>query len=265
MKNLFELDSEEYEEAETQEGDEEFGEAERRLSLARYYQQLTKGGLIDEDSEEARQVDSEVRAFARERMNVLIGLAAEKAPETAELPFSEDQVGVLQQWADHMIERAKQPAIRPMAPPPPMKPQVTGPRIKPVAAPPKRKTTKLVGKKPEKPKKTEAPHAGAADLGAVPTPEEQPDYSQIPTGEVFEENGRKYKMVDVPGRIDDNGQQKRAKMDVSEQVRPPNAIPMPRREHMPYVTAQHAAETIDNGVGKSEVALQAAARSMNTE
>lgn len=263
MSDLFDLGLEDEYTEETEEqldGDDEFSEAERRLSLARYYQQLTKGGLIDEDSEEARQVDAEVRQFARERMNVLIGIAAEKpaAAPAPELPFTERQVAVLQQWADHMIERAAQPAIRPVAPPAPVKPQPTQPRIKPVAAPP-------VKKKSPRPAQVHGPKKRAEQL-IKPKKEESKgvDYSTIPTGEVFEENGKKYKFVESPS-LDENGNPKRVKMDVTAQVRPPTAIPMPRREHMDHITAQHAADTVDASAGASTVLQAAAAISLLSE
>lgn len=259
MSDLFDLGLQEYpEDAEESqlEGDEEFSEAERRLSLARYYQQLTKGGLIDEDSDEARQVDAEVRQFARERMNVLIGIAAE-TPPAPELPFPEAQVGALRQWADHMIERAAQPAIRPMAPPSPVKPQPVQPRIKPIAAPPgKRKAARpMPAPMPVEKKKAEK---------LAKKEEKKNDYDSIPTGEVFEENGKKFKFIDSPSpSLDEEGKPKRVKMDVTGQVRSPSAIPMPRREHMDMVTQQHAADTIDANVGNNRIAMGAAAGSLN--
>lgn len=256
FRDLDDLDDDETQTEESSDADDEYSEAEHRLAVAAYYRQLTRGGLFNDDSDEARQVDEEVRQFARERMDILIGIRAE-SPKSTELPFTDEQLSTLRQWANHLIERAAKPTVpvvRPMTPPPVAKPPIPVPAAVQPLAPPKAGRKPLV-KKETRPlaSKPARKASGKTEVKAEPL---VPDYEALKkSGEPFVENGKKYKFV----YVERPGGGKHVKMDVTEQVANPRAIPTPTPQQAEYLSAMHAGKTID---ALPRVAQVAAARSL---
>lgn len=86
-----------------------------RLAKGRLYEMLLKADLFDENAGEDRRatqsVQSEIRAFAKERLEVMLGIKAERSSvppvqsATVTLPFTSSQVSALMAIADNLNER----------------------------------------------------------------------------------------------------------------------------------------------------------------
>jgi hypothetical protein len=211
--------------------DEEMSEAEKRINLAGYYKQLAKGGIFNDASEEAKIVDKEVRQFARERMAILLGLPSAPKPKV-ELPFTENQIQVLQWMADRYYEKQQQavsqPAMRPPAPPavvpPPQVAKPTIPTIKPLSAP------------------ANAQKSESKPVRKAKTDKSKIDYDKISDGEVFLENGKHWKFVTNP----ETGKRLKLGVNLKRQVTPPHRQPMPSNESMAMISEQQAMNQVVN-------------------
>jgi hypothetical protein len=94
--------AEEFVDVITKESDENayMSEAERRLDLAGYYNQLVRGEIFQSDEPGARQVEGELRAFARGRLQVLLGIRPDDQPLAAVKPqFTDEEAAVLHRFA----------------------------------------------------------------------------------------------------------------------------------------------------------------------
>jgi len=102
--------------------DERFSEAEKKITLAKYYQQLAKGGIFNDKSIEAATVDREVRAFAQERMESLLGMNKPHPQVQMNLPFSNEELSLLKQLIQKLKEKQSvskpaDPTITPLSSP----------------------------------------------------------------------------------------------------------------------------------------------------
>jgi hypothetical protein len=245
---------------EYEEIDEEMSEGQRRISLAGYYMQLAKGGVFKDGTEEAALVDAELKQFARERMDLLLNLGNYKPK--VEMPFTDGQIEVLKALADRYSQKQlapqqpQQPQVRPLAPPTaPAAPQATRPtvpQVKPLTPPANAGKPSQAAQKPRAKKPTAAPVAKPR-----PPKVDRVDIEQYPLGEVFEENGKQYKVVEHP----DTG--KRMKVHVTAgQVRNPRQVPMPSIHEMDHVTARDAERNLNsNPALKHQSIVTAAAMS----
>lgn len=86
---------------------------EKRLELAKYYRLLMDGSLFNDDSDEAREVEDEIRGFVQQRLETLVGLRAPTALATGQ--FSSEEVAVLKAVAAKVL---KKPSI--VVPQPPV-------------------------------------------------------------------------------------------------------------------------------------------------
>lgn len=251
---------------EAEELDEEMVEAEKRISLAGYYQRLARGGIFKDGSDEARIVDAEVRQFARERMSVLLGLPSAPKPHV-EMPFNDDQLEALRQWADRIIEKqrnAGQPQM--VSPKPPQLPspspqqRPSQPVITPVQAPPQMQ-------------QMAKPSRGAMDTQARKKPAAQrppqqvrkrqqktkADYSNIPDLQPFEVEGVTYKWVTNP----DNGERVMLKVNTQRQVgqgaHHPDRLPNLSPQALAAISADKAVEALETTPAAKNQTIQAAA------
>lgn len=211
--------------------DEELAEAEHRFNLGSYYRQLAKGGIFKDSSEAAKIVDAEVRAFARERMAVLLNLSTAPKPQ-AELPFNEDQIAVLQWLADRYREKqqqaASQPTVQSPAPPakplPPQAAKPSMPQVTPLAPPANAQAA------PAKPRK-KVPVAAAKQPA-----EEKVNYDLIADGVVFVEKNKHWKFVTNP----ETGVRIKMSVSLKNQVIPPHRRRMPTDQELIMISAQQA-------------------------
>jgi|SRR6185312_9582088 len=212
--------------------DEEMSEAEQRINLAGYYRILAKGGIFKDGSEAARIVDAEVRAFARERMALLLNLSS--APKAkVDLPFTEDQINVLQWLADRYVEKARASQnVAPLAPPTqPVAPQVTkpaAPAITPLVPP---QNAQRAPAKPQAQRQRK--------------PKEKVNYDLIADGVVFQEDGKHWKFVTNP----ETGQRLKMGVNLKKQVGAGSAahrLPMPSNDQMDRISHQQAQHQVTN-------------------
>ena len=124
-------------EAEAQDDvDAEMAAVEERLAIAQYYRLLLNDTLFNDASAAASQVEKEVRAFVRSRLEVLMGVKPEKkaAPVPVQLPFSTAQLEVLKKVADKVLDAEARGGFKPTQPvapvqaPPPTLNKVTPPQ-----------------------------------------------------------------------------------------------------------------------------------------
>lgn len=123
---------------------------EKRLSLAAFYRVFTEGHFFDIDCEEAQTVEDEVKAFARERLGVLLNINVEKAKPVQQLndeeveavkfltQFSRNELRAIKILATKMLlAGALEPEPEPApAPQPESPPKQYAPAPKPLAARP---------------------------------------------------------------------------------------------------------------------------------
>lgn len=112
----------ELEDTSVNEIDDSMNEVEKRLEIASYYRLLLEDNLFNDDSEAAARVNNEVRGFVRRRLEVLVGLRAEKTEAVSQ--FSKEEVVALKAVAAKVMKVPaivvpKAPEIKKVAPPPP--------------------------------------------------------------------------------------------------------------------------------------------------
>lgn len=108
-----------YYEEDDEEG-EPMSEVEVRLSMSQYYKLILQGDLFSgvENDPVAEAVEKEFQDFARERLEILLGMRAPKAKVVAqELPFSSSEIEVLRTIAQGVLRKQG-------SPPPPAQPAV---------------------------------------------------------------------------------------------------------------------------------------------
>lgn len=221
--------------------DEEMDEAERRFSLASYYKQLARGGVFTDGSEEAQQVDQEVKAFARERMAVLLNLPSVSTPKKVESQFTPDQVQVLVALADRALARKNEPQTP------------TAPTVNAIAAPP-------VPVKVSQPTPTLQPlNRAPKPRGALGTATKAPVQSkpaakkrmktakEAKLNEVYLEDGKMKKktMAEIDGKV------KEITMDLTRQTVHPGRIPPPSHQQMEQITAAQSQTQASMGMASA--------------
>ncbi len=103
-----EVEAEQEVEAETADFDAQFREVEDRLQTAQYYRLLLNDSLFDVSDAAGRQVDTEIKAFVRERLEVLMGIRAAKPVvriEKVEPQFGPEELAALKLVAKLCIEK----------------------------------------------------------------------------------------------------------------------------------------------------------------
>ncbi len=77
--------------------DEVMSEAEKRFEVAQYYKLLLQDSLFQNQTAASERVESEIRAFIKERLGVLLGV---KSAGNSTAGFSPEQVSILTSFAD---------------------------------------------------------------------------------------------------------------------------------------------------------------------
>jgi hypothetical protein len=109
--------------------DDQMSDVEKRLEIASYYRLLLRENLFDNDSEAGATVLKEVRGFIKDRLQVLLGLKAEKVAVVAPAQklFSDDQLQALKALANKVLKKPDLVAPAAEAPKAPGIRQVKGP------------------------------------------------------------------------------------------------------------------------------------------
>ena len=226
-----------------------------RLEIADYYRAILKHPFFDTSVAAAKLVDSEIRGFIRERLEVLLGLRSPRESTEPVFQFTEEEAKALKIIAAKVNGKPSLvtggPSVNKMPTPTAKKPTTPVVRPKPavrkIPAPPPAPSTKpapkpAVAKKPEAPKK---PEAKPQTKPAAKKPEPKPTgdaQTYINTagqtvtlveGEVIEENGRKYKVVrNEAGTL--------FRRDITGQVVAPGRIPPMSVQQMSIMSQQQA-------------------------
>ena len=195
--------------------DNEFAEAERRLSKAILYRQLIKGRFFDGDSELVLEVESELKEFVKKQYLVLSGAGvAPVVTQVVEKDFSTEEITALKELAGRIL---KKPNLLDAPKPPQLQPRpvskpipVATPQVakKPPVAPAKRPQLQT-RKVPEDVPQSKPVAKPAAKPVQKPQQVRTPVLGKltVPADEsVIEENGQKFKVhyVDMPN-IDEFG------------------------------------------------------------
>lgn len=243
--------------------DEELAEAEKRLAKAAYYKAIVRSGVIEDDgTPQAAEVNDEARKWARQRMAVLVGIAAPQPVAAPQAPpqFNDREVVALKKVAEKVLasmgERPADPVVKMQAAP-------AVPTVKKVAAsaPPKAPKTPV----------PPAPKAPAGKTGKPKTKSQLPktasgqiDYAKIPSGEVFTDvDGQNYRFIDNrsfdPDRTYDalvakgvppelaKAQASHPRIKSKVAGRRKGVVPMPDKRQMEMITAAQANETTNVG------------------
>ena len=98
--------------------DDQMTAVEKRLDVAKYYRLLLDNSLFSDDSEQAQQVDKEVRGFIRERLKILMGVQPDKTLAPPEETFTPLEVTILKQIAGLAAKRTTPatPTFTPVSP-----------------------------------------------------------------------------------------------------------------------------------------------------
>jgi hypothetical protein len=82
-------------------------EAEKRLEKAQFYKAVMKGGFFGQNqSHLAKEVETEIRRFATERMNILLGISqVPQAVKEAKMPFTDQEIGILKKIIETAMKR----------------------------------------------------------------------------------------------------------------------------------------------------------------
>ena len=227
--------------------DDELKEAEKRLGKAAYYKVIVRDGVIEEDgSESAAEINAEARLWARQQMAKLLGIGgmAVPAPQPAPSQFNDKEVLVIKKLVEKVLasqgERPTEPAVRKVQAQAPQAPTVRKVPTEPAAKPKPAKPPV----KPKAPKPAPAASGKPRILRPRATPDGAVNYDAIPTGEVFRDPLDKMLYKFVPHPTEDN---RRVKMNVTNQVRNAAALPMPMPSQMTAISAAQSMETANSG------------------
>lgn len=290
--------------------DIKFSEAETRLEKAMLYRQWITGDLFDGDSDAVREVTAEFQGFAQLQLRKLLGIEAEKQDVIIKTDFTEQETLVLKTLANQILNNPKLTPKKPTgAVTTQLKPAVVTPPAKPV--PPKkpqlrtRKVPQEIATQPSELIKQVAKPTVPAPKPVVqqqkPVPAKPQATSQVPPSkktvvraqdEIFEENGRTYKVAWVPMAAGEYGPVEKQRVDsmrpetaitlrngiqvvktidgetfkVVNQDQTPrkpveNAVPFPTNGQMAYLTMMQAGQQADKAMKQ----LDATAAGKGTE
>lgn len=199
------------EEVEESSIEESIPEAQKRIKIANYFLALIEGGFFgNDDSEAAKFVESEIMEYAKERLEVFLGMKQEKVrPVPIQLPFNENEVMALKKLAEMVLKKQpsteSKPEIKQHVVSTPTPVQTQPPKVVPAVLTPIPKSNK--GKPTKTPPKKKLAKSQNSD--------------KIEDNVIFEEDGKKYKWLTVAATG------KREKIEVKEQVTSNRAIPTP--------------------------------------
>jgi hypothetical protein len=180
-------------------------EVERRLRKANYYQAILGQVLFEGGaSEEAVEVEAEIREFALKRLRILIGIEAEIAP-APRTSFSHEEEVALKMWAGKILGKPavlEPPAEEPrksVLPPPPARPvPLPEAKLRPLVD---QAATPVLKRRPGRPPGT-GKHQRAAAAAATETTPTTPAAPKVVETEVTLPDGTTAKVQhDVSGPV----------------------------------------------------------------
>jgi hypothetical protein len=235
-------------------------DVQRRLEVASLYKTLLSDSFFTKDSEAARIVTKRLRRFVTAELKALLGMGA---PPQAESAFTPAQTDALRRIADKVLEKdGLSPATTTPASPQPALRQVEQPREVALRKRSVPATAPMAKAEP-------APKPAARPVAQVAKPSPKTTTKGGPVGptkakvkvtqvnkdagdgekkifrkeEVTENNRLVQKYIDEKGRP--LGSESVAVRDVTPQVRPPDALPMPSPHHIGTIMESQSLNTAE--------------------
>jgi len=212
-------------------------DVESRLEAAVYLKTLLKGELfLGDRTAAARIVTKKVRDFVRTELRQLLGLEAPK--QEASDVFTLEEVRALKAVAGKVLHKAPEPQLQTRqvaeAPAEPAGPVL---RARSVAAPtrPAAPVAKPVAKQRPQAREVQPPKRGRPARKVVEEKETEDGHRIVSSKSSDGSLIREY--------FDKEGN-KLSERNITPQVRPPGAIPMPSQQHMTLITEQQASATV---------------------
>ena len=180
--------------------DDELLDVDLRLNIADHYRAITRNKFFSEDTEAAQIVNDEVRAFIRERLEVLLGLRQENAPAQPQTkvdsPFSNEEVSALKALAAKVLNKPQLVSAPVMTRP---EVQVSAP-VKVAQSRPQEPTKKAPAKRGRKPSQQKTPAAKKSGPKTVEKRVTKNGKTQtLVEGTITERAGRRYQVVKNEG------------------------------------------------------------------
>jgi hypothetical protein len=230
-------------------------DVQRRLEVASLYKTLLSDSFFTKDTEAARIVTKRLRRFVTAELKALLGMGA---PPQAESAFTPAQIDALRRIADKVLEKdgvspapttstAPQPALRQVS-----EPQELALRKRATPAAPVKKTEaapqKPVAKATPKPPAKTTPKGGPVGPTKARITQVNKDAGEgekkIFRKDEITENGRLIqKYIDEKGKP--LGPAEAVVRDVTPQVRPADALPMPPPHHIGTIMETQSLNTAE--------------------
>lgn len=248
---------------ENSEVDENLGEVDRRFDLAYCYRVLLKQSLFENANSATLTVEKEVRAFIRNRLEVLMGVSSEDQSSSG---FTFEESIALKALAQKMLDNSTvlntkshkkskfaadlrtNGAKMHMAEPKPKKHKTDSFQQENKSS----KTNKKIKLSPES--EISNTGMGPVEENCMPTPEGAlaSDGKHYYEGQIIEENGQKFKI-----KIQEvEGHKYVLRQNVTAQVIPSNRVPMPNSYQMEQISRQQALDSLQNLDPLASVAVQ---------
>lgn len=194
------FDVEDFIEDATTEPDEEMMDVDLRLNLADHYRAITKNRFFTEDTEAAQIVNDELRAFIRERLEVLLGLRQEESKVPVQqqaAQFTDEEVAALKALATKVLGKPQLVGVPVVAPRPEVQvaaPVAVTPKVRPAQEAPQPKKTAT--RKKRTTTKTTKPQAKVKSDAQKEKRVLADGTSEILVeGAILEKGGRRYEVV----------------------------------------------------------------------
>jgi hypothetical protein len=236
--------------------DPDLADVDRRLEVADHYRAILNHEFFDDTESPAAQiVDREIRAFVRERLEVLLGLRIPREPVEAVNPFSDEEIKALKAIAAKVLGQRptptdKQSAVRKISIQPQTKSMSRSkPQARKIPAPPPAPSTKPKAKPGPKPKQEQAqapepkqePESASKQLAptTIDNPEVQTFVSHegksvtLTEGEIIEENGQRF-------IVSRNEKGTLYRKNITGQVVPKNRLPPMTPQQLSLISQQQA-------------------------
>ena len=219
-------------------------EVDRRFDIAYCYRLLLQQPLFDEGLSASEIVEEEIRAFVRQRLEVLMGVTSD-LNEVAFTTFSQEEIVALKALAGKILGNQGGEEKKTKTKSSETQQQVTAPRHNIHPANKKKKTTlegkgaqSVVANNLNKKKSTDSPKKeNNLELGELAS--DQKTYYE---GQIIEENGQKFKI-----KIQEiEGNKYVLKQNITGQVGSPNRIAMPSSYQLEQISRQQAIDSLKN-------------------
>jgi hypothetical protein len=191
------LETNEESQSDLSELDNEFQEAERRISKATLYRQLIRGRFFDGEGDLVLEVEAELKEFVKKQYLGLSGIS-QVVKQVVEKDFSNEEVLALKSLAERIIKSAKDKPVKT----PQLQPRAVSKTDATIRSPITKKQPQPQVKKPQLQVRRVPEEAQQNTLKQTPKPSQktQPVIPAIkkltvpPDESILEENGQKYRI-----------------------------------------------------------------------